>query len=137
MTMTDKQMAFCREYVKDWNATQAATRAGYSAKTAYSQGQRLLKDAKVRTELSRLTADIANQNDVEVREIMRSERLSPAFGALPLPLRMQGSTIVTGFAPLSFWASTRLYSPSAESTASSPTVHRQTPRSARSGLRKN
>jgi phage terminase small subunit len=72
--MTDKQIAFCREYVKDWNATQAATRAGYSAKTAYSQGQRLLKDAEVRAELSKLTADIADQNDVEVREIIAGLR---------------------------------------------------------------
>jgi phage terminase small subunit len=34
--LTDKQEAFCREYVLDWNGTKAAIRAGYSEKTAYS-----------------------------------------------------------------------------------------------------
>jgi hypothetical protein len=34
MTLTEKQKAFCREYVVDLNATRAAIRAGYSQKTA-------------------------------------------------------------------------------------------------------
>lgn len=42
-----KQRAFVREYLIDLNATQAAIRAGYSADTAYSQGQRLLKHVEV------------------------------------------------------------------------------------------
>src|SRR5690606_24873160 len=45
--LTPKQAAFAREYLVDLNATQAAIRAGYSEKTAYSQGQRLLKNAEV------------------------------------------------------------------------------------------
>lgn len=45
--MTPKQEAFVREYLIDLNATAAAERAGYSAKTAYSIGQRLLKDVEV------------------------------------------------------------------------------------------
>lgn len=32
MALTDKQEMFCREYLIDLNATQAAIRAGYSAK---------------------------------------------------------------------------------------------------------
>ena len=35
--LTDKQEAFCLEYLIDLNATQAAIRAGYSEKTAASQ----------------------------------------------------------------------------------------------------
>lgn len=42
--LTEKQKRFCDEYLIDLNATQAAIRAGYSPKTAYSMGQRLLKD---------------------------------------------------------------------------------------------
>lgn len=42
-----KMELFAREYVKDYNATQAAIRAGYSEKTASSQGSRLLKNPKV------------------------------------------------------------------------------------------
>jgi len=36
--LTPKQAAFVREYLIDLNATQAAIRAGYSAKTAYRTG---------------------------------------------------------------------------------------------------
>ena len=36
--LTEKQWAWCQEYVKDMNATQAAIRAGYSENNAKSQG---------------------------------------------------------------------------------------------------
>lgn len=42
-----KQRAFLMEYLKDKNATQAAIRAGYSAKTAYAIGHKLLKNAEI------------------------------------------------------------------------------------------
>ena len=42
-----KQSRFVEEYLIDNNATQAAIRAGYAEKTAYSQGQRLLKQVEV------------------------------------------------------------------------------------------
>lgn len=35
MALTDKQGMFCRGYLIDLNATQAAIRAGYSGKAAY------------------------------------------------------------------------------------------------------
>jgi phage terminase small subunit len=47
-----KRVRFCAEYLIDLNATQAAIRAGYSVKTAYSQGQRLLKNAEVAAALA-------------------------------------------------------------------------------------
>lgn len=66
--LTNKQAAFVREYLIDLNATQAAIRAGYSEKTAYSQGQRLLKHVEIqkrlqegkdkRAERTELTADM-------------------------------------------------------------------------------
>lgn len=46
--MTDKQARFVEEYCVDFNATQAAIRAGYSAKTARSQGARLLTNVDIR-----------------------------------------------------------------------------------------
>lgn len=55
--MNDQQRAFVREYTKDYNATQAAIRAGYSPKSAYSQGQRLLKHAEVKAELETLNRE--------------------------------------------------------------------------------
>lgn len=45
--MTEKQKRFAEEYLIDLNATQAAIRAGYSAKTANEQGARLLANVSV------------------------------------------------------------------------------------------
>lgn len=46
--LTPKKRLFVAEYLIDLNATQAAMRAGYSAKTAHSQGPRLLEDVEIR-----------------------------------------------------------------------------------------
>lgn len=45
--LNPKQQRFVAEYLVDLNATQAAIRAGYSAKTAQVQGSRLLTNAMV------------------------------------------------------------------------------------------
>lgn len=45
--MNDKQTLFVQEYLIDLNATQAAIRAGYSAKSAASQGERLLRNVEI------------------------------------------------------------------------------------------
>lgn len=42
-----KQIAFVEEYLRDFNATQAAIRAGYSPKTAYSIGAENLKKPEI------------------------------------------------------------------------------------------
>lgn len=64
----------------DLNATQAAIRAGYSAKTANEQGARLLANVSIR---ARIDAAIAEQSrrtginaDVVVRELARIGRLN-------------------------------------------------------------
>lgn len=53
MAINKKQHKFIDEYLIDLNATKAAERAGYSKKTAYSQGQRLLKKVEISTEVQR------------------------------------------------------------------------------------
>jgi phage terminase small subunit len=45
--LTPKQARFVEEYLIDLNATQAARRAGYSARTANEQGCRLLANVSV------------------------------------------------------------------------------------------
>ena len=45
--LTPKQSAFVLEFLIDLNATQAAIRAGYSAKTAQEQSSRLLSNVMV------------------------------------------------------------------------------------------
>ncbi len=76
--MTGKQNVFVQEYLKDMNATQAAIRAGYSQHTAYSIGQRLLRNVEVsnainsamseRSERTALNADYVLQNLHEIAQ---------------------------------------------------------------------
>lgn len=50
--LTEKQRLFCLEYIKDFNATQAATRAGYSKKTAGKIGSENLLKPEIQQELA-------------------------------------------------------------------------------------
>lgn len=59
MAISIKQKVFISEYVRDFNATQAAIRAGYSADTAYSQGQRLLKHVEIAEAIQARVDEIA------------------------------------------------------------------------------
>ena len=69
--MTPKQKRFCDEYLIDTNATQAAIRAGYSEKTAYSIGQRLLKDVEVDSYIKERAEAINNKNIADATEVMQ------------------------------------------------------------------
>src|SRR5215469_13597354 len=59
--MTPKQARFIDEYLVDLNATQAAIRAGYSAKTAEVQGCRLLRNAQIASEIRRRQQERAKE----------------------------------------------------------------------------
>jgi phage terminase small subunit len=54
MALTAKQELFAKEYIVDLNATQAAIRAGYSPKTAYSIGEENLKKPEIAAYVQRL-----------------------------------------------------------------------------------
>ena len=68
MALTAKQAAFVKAYLVDLNATQAAIRAGYSERSAYSIGQENLckpeiqaaiqEEVKKRSERTEITADM-------------------------------------------------------------------------------
>lgn len=46
--LTNKQRVFVEEYLRDFNATQAAIRTGYSPRTANEQGSRLLSYVSIK-----------------------------------------------------------------------------------------
>jgi len=56
MALTDKQEMFCREYLIDLNATQAAIRAGYSDKTANRIAAQLLSKLDIQNRIAELKA---------------------------------------------------------------------------------
>ena len=68
--MNAKQKRFCDEYLIDCNATQAAIRAGYNEKTAYSQGQRMLKNVEARAYIDAQLEQIHSERTADAREVM-------------------------------------------------------------------
>ena len=78
--MNKRQERFVLEWLRDMNATKAAIRAGYSERTAYSIGQRLLKNVEIQTAIKefheqRQRESIATVLDVEefLSETMRGD----------------------------------------------------------------
>lgn len=63
-TLNEKQKAFCREYIKDFNATQAAIRAGYSEKTANRIASRLLTKVDIQEYVDKLKHEAAVKSRV-------------------------------------------------------------------------
>jgi phage terminase small subunit len=68
-SLNAKQEAFVREYLIDSNGTQAAIRAGYSAKTAYSIGNENLKKPEIVKAIEEGRAKLAEKVDIAKEDI--------------------------------------------------------------------
>jgi len=79
MKLTPKQARFVEEYLVDLNATQAAIRAGYSAKTANEQGARLLANVSVRSALSEAMQSRSKRTEITQDRVLK-EIAKIAFG---------------------------------------------------------
>ncbi len=66
-----RQDLFPIEYVKDFNATQAAIRCGYSARSARQTGSDLLAKPAIKAEIERLQEEARKRNELTVEEIDR------------------------------------------------------------------
>lgn len=75
--MNNRQKIFVTEYLIDFNATQAAIRAGYSEKTARSQGQRLLTNVDIKNAIKEEREKIQNKNIATAKDV--EEFLSQAM----------------------------------------------------------
>lgn len=76
--LTDKQRLFCLYYVKSFNATMAAIKAGYSKDTAYQIGHENLRKPEISAEIKRLKGRM--QEDVYVSAIdVLNEYIKIAF----------------------------------------------------------
>ncbi len=69
--LSEQQKRFVAEYLNDFNATQAALRAKYSKRTAYSQGQRLLKNVEVQKLLAKKSAKLVEKVDMNAEKLLR------------------------------------------------------------------
>lgn len=68
--LKEKQLIFAKEYLVSMNATESAIKAGYSEKTAYSQGCRLLKNVKVKAYIDYHLKDRASKLDITPNRIL-------------------------------------------------------------------
>lgn len=64
MKLTPKQELFVNEYLIDFNATAAAERAGYNKKSAYSQGQRLLKNVEIQSTMQQRMNERSKRTEI-------------------------------------------------------------------------
>ncbi len=79
MSLTPKQARFVEEYLLDLNATAAAKRAGYSERTAYAQGQRLVKHVEIAAAVQK--AQEARSERTKINQDWVIERLVGVYEA--------------------------------------------------------
>jgi phage terminase small subunit len=68
--LTNKQQLFCIHYVKSFNATQSAIKAGYSPDTAHVQGPRLLGNVRVAEEIRRLKQGLTSSLFLDAQDVL-------------------------------------------------------------------
>jgi phage terminase small subunit len=71
MSLTLKQAQFVREYLVDLNATQAAIRAGYSARTAASIGDENLRKPAIAEAVQTAMAERAERTEITADRVLK------------------------------------------------------------------
>lgn len=68
--LTERQKLFCLHYVKCFNATQAALKAGYAKSGAHVEGSRMLNNPKIAAEITRLKGKITKKIHLSAMDIL-------------------------------------------------------------------
>ena len=66
-----KELKFAEEWLKTTNATQSAIKAGYSERTAYSAGNRLLKKVDVKQYIDERLTEMQESSIADTNEVMQ------------------------------------------------------------------
>jgi len=69
--LSEMQKRFADYYLETGNATESAKRAGYSKKTARSQGQRLLTNVDIKNYIEERTTKLDKKRIADVEEVMQ------------------------------------------------------------------
>ncbi len=94
----DRQIQFAQEYVIDFNGKQAAIRAGYAANSAEVTACKLLRTAKVRSEVERLLADdVGRRNEIRERNINELLPLAYTDAAVEVKRDKDGNVMEVSF----------------------------------------
>ena len=82
-----RQEAFCREYLKDHNATRAyETQYKARGRVAEANSSRLLSKAKVREFIAELEAKAAKRNDLTVDAVLKGIKNVAVISVKPIPV---------------------------------------------------
>jgi phage terminase small subunit len=92
LELNERQKKFCQEYLVDFNATQAAIRAGYSKNTAKGQGSDLLTRPHVKAEIKRLQGLQAERLEITADKILQ-EYANIAFAHLTDVVTINGNNV--------------------------------------------
>jgi len=68
--LTERQEAFIKHYLLSRNATQAAIDAGYSPRTAFVQGSRLLTHVKVQQRIQQVVVKTTGNTEASVQRVV-------------------------------------------------------------------
>ncbi len=71
MALNPKQKAFAKHYAASKNATEAAKLAGYSKKTAGSQGHDLLKNPEIKKAINADLSKLAKKADITGERVVK------------------------------------------------------------------
>jgi len=69
--LTDKQKFFCKEYIKDFNATRAAKASGYSEKTAGRIGGDNVQKVEIQKEIKRLMQKRIERTEISADRVVQ------------------------------------------------------------------
>ncbi|MBY0597698.1 terminase small subunit [Bacillus bingmayongensis] len=76
--LTEKERLFCLYYVKYFNGTQAAIKAGYAKESAHVQSSRLLRRERVSSYIKELKGELVENVFVEAMDVLK-EYIKIAF----------------------------------------------------------
>lgn len=91
--LSPKRARFVEEYLIDFNATQAAIRAGYSARDAHNQGARLSANVGIKAEIDKALADRSKRNIVDQNRIIE-ELAAIAFSDITGIVRFENGKMI-------------------------------------------
>lgn len=100
MALKPKYQKFVDEYFIDYNAKQAAVRAGYSPKSAEFQGSKLMAIPEISAEIARIRSEMAAKAELtreemledlkEIKDANKKTFAPAALKAIEIILKMQG-----------------------------------------------
>jgi len=72
--LTPKQEIFCYEYCIDYNATRAATKAGFSEKTARQIGSKLLTNIYIKNKIKSLKDNLSETSGITALRVLNEHK---------------------------------------------------------------